>query len=69
MTAAFIWGTTFVAQQVGMDALGPFSYAAARYVLGFLAVLVIWRGFRGQRQAARRAGTYRSGWRAGPRGR
>ena len=65
MTAAFIWGTTFVAQQVGMDALGPFSYAAARYVLGFLAVLVIWRGFRGQRQAARRAGTYRSGWRAG----
>ena len=65
MTAAFIWGTTFVAQQVGMDALGPFSYAAARYILGCLAVLVIWRGFRGQRQAARRAGTYKSGWLAG----
>ena len=31
LLAAFIWGTTFVAQMVGMDGLGPFSYAAARY--------------------------------------
>ena len=65
ITAAFIWGTTFVAQQVGMDALGPFSYAAARYVLGFLAVLLIWCGYRRPREAKKRAGTYRSGWKAG----
>ena len=65
ITAAFIWGTTFVAQQVGMDALGPFSYAAARYVLGVLAVLLIWCGYRRPREAAKLAGTYRSGWKAG----
>lgn len=65
MTAAFIWGTTFVAQQVGMDSLGPFSYAAARYFLGFLALLIIWYGYRRQRVEAKRAGTYFTGWRAG----
>ncbi len=35
--AAFFWGTTFVAQMQGMDDLGPFSYAAARYLIGFLS--------------------------------
>ena len=65
LIAAFIWGTTFVAQQVGMDGLGPFSYAAARYVLGTLAVLLIWYGYRQPRRAAKQAGTYRSGWKAG----
>ncbi len=65
ITAAFIWGTTFVAQQVGMGALGPFSYAAARYVLGLAAVLLIWYGYRGSRRIARQQGTYQSGWRAG----
>ena len=63
--AAFIWGTTFVAQQSGMDSLGPFSYAAARYALGVLAMLVIWYAYRGSREQTRRAGTYRSGWKAG----
>ena len=36
LTAAFIWGTTFVAQMVGMEDLGPFTYAMSRYFLGFL---------------------------------
>jgi drug/metabolite transporter (DMT)-like permease len=43
LTAAFIWGTTFVAQMTGMDSLGPFSYAACRYFLGVISVLFIWR--------------------------
>ena len=34
--ASFFWGTTFVAQLTGMDGIGPFTYAAARYFLGFL---------------------------------
>ncbi len=65
LLAAFIWGTTFVAQQVGMDRLGPFTYAAARYFLGMVSLAVVWYGYRSVRQAAQRAGSYRSGWRAG----
>lgn len=60
--AAFIWGTTFVSQMTGMEELGPYGYAAARYVLGFVSVLVIWYAFRGQRARARALGTYVSGW-------
>ncbi|WP_455048557.1 DMT family transporter [Mitsuokella sp.] len=63
--AAFIWGTTFVAQMVGMDGLGPFTYAAARYLLGFLFLLGLWYVWRGPRQTAKRAGTYHAGWKAG----
>ena len=33
LTAA-IWGSTFVAQQMGMDTVGPFTYTGARMVLG-----------------------------------
>lgn len=65
LLAAFIWGTTFVAQMVGMDDLGPFSYAAARYALGFLFLAGLWFVWRGPRQAARRVGTYHPGWKAG----
>jgi len=39
--ASFFWGTTFVAQMSGMDGLGPFSYAAARYFLGFLSLIFV----------------------------
>ena len=60
--AAFIWGTTFVSQMTGMEELGPYGYAAARYVLGFVSVLVIWYDFRGQRARARALGTYVPGW-------
>lgn len=60
--AAFIWGTTFVSQMTGMEELGPYGYAAARYVLGFVSVLVIWYAFRGQRARARVLGTYVPGW-------
>lgn len=65
LMAAFFWGTTFVAQMVGMDELGPFSYAAARYLLGFLSLGVVWRCYRGVRERARKLGAYHSGWKAG----
>ncbi|MCR5336380.1 MAG: DMT family transporter [Synergistes sp.] len=33
---AFIWGTSFVAQIVGMELIGPFTFCAARYFLASL---------------------------------
>lgn len=39
LTAAIIWGTTFVAQRVGMEYLGPFTYTGIRFALGSLALL------------------------------
>ena len=36
---AFIWGTAFVAQSVGMDFVGPFTFNFSRYVIGS-AVLI-----------------------------
>lgn len=65
LTAAFIWGTTFVAQAVGMDEIGPFTYAASRFLLGFISLLIVWGAFHSQREFARRKGKYNSGWKAG----
>jgi len=39
--AALIWGMAFVAQSVGADRLGPFSFNAARAFIGFLFLLVV----------------------------
>lgn len=63
--AAFIWGTTFVAQMVGMDELGPFTYAMARYLLGLLFLLGLWYVLRKKRAEEKAQGKYHSGWRAG----
>jgi drug/metabolite transporter (DMT)-like permease len=38
LTAA-IWGFAFVAQRVGMDAMGPFAFNAVRYAVGALVLL------------------------------
>ena len=35
----FIWGTTFIAQDTGMDNIGPFTFNSVRFFVGFLAVL------------------------------
>ena len=34
----FIWGTTFIAQDTGMDDIGPFTFNAVRFFVGFLVV-------------------------------
>ena len=60
--AAFFWGTTFVAQLEGMDGLGPFSYAAARYLTGFLSLLVILIFTRKSRAVERRKKNYQRGF-------
>ena len=33
-----IWGTTFIAQDSGMDNIGPFTFNSVRFYVGFLAV-------------------------------
>ena len=35
----FIWGTTFIAQDTGMDNIGPFTFNAVRFFIGFLAII------------------------------
>lgn len=51
--AAFIWGSAFVAQSVGMDYMGPFTFNAARMLLGSLALLpVILIGSRRKKREA-----------------
>ena len=65
--AALIWGVAFVAQSVGMDYVGPFTFNAMRFLLGGIVlipcVLVLGKGNRekGHRteengQARRRTG-------------
>lgn len=39
--AAFIWGTAFVAQRVGMDYLGPLSFNGARFLMGSAVLLPV----------------------------
>ena len=38
LLCTFIWGTTFVAQDTGMDDIGPFTFNAVRFFVGFLAI-------------------------------
>ena len=39
LVCTFIWGTTFIAQDTGMDRIGPFTFNAVRFFVGFLAIL------------------------------
>ena len=41
LLATIIWGSTFVAQSVGMDHIGPFTFQAVRCGLGTLAMLPV----------------------------
>ena len=56
LTAA-IWGSAFVAQQTGMDYVGPFTFNAARSLLGGLALLPLIAFFssREKRSSAQQA--------------
>ncbi|MBR6711724.1 MAG: DMT family transporter [Selenomonadaceae bacterium] len=63
--AAFFWGTTFVAQLEGMDGLGPFSYAAARYLAGFVSLVAVLLYTHKQRARERRRKNYRRGFAIG----
>ena len=38
LLCTLIWGTTFIAQDTGMDEIGPFTFNAVRFFVGFLAI-------------------------------
>ena len=35
----FIWGTTFIAQDTGMDKIGPLTFNGTRFLIGFLFII------------------------------
>ena len=41
LITTFIWGTAFIAQDTGMDNIGPLTFNAARFFVGFITVLPI----------------------------
>lgn len=54
LTAAFIWGTAFVAQSKGMDYVAPFTYNAVRTLIGgvVLIPMVFLFGQKSRRKAS-----------------
>ena len=38
VVCTLIWGTTFIAQDTGMDNIGPFTFNSVRFFVGFLVV-------------------------------
>ena len=43
---SFIWGTGFIAQDMGMDHIGPITFSFVRLSLGFLTLLPFFFNFR-----------------------
>ncbi len=41
LVAAFVWGTTFVAQDVGLNSIGPFAFNCIRMFIGSLALIPV----------------------------
>ena len=39
LSCSFIWGTAFIAQDMGMDFIGPYTFTSGRMFLGFLTLL------------------------------
>ena len=39
LLCTLIWGTTFIAQDTGMDDIGPFTFNSVRFFVGFLAII------------------------------
>lgn len=52
LLAAMIWGFAFVAQRVGMDYLGPYSFNGIRFALGALSLIPLLLFFKSRQKAA-----------------
>jgi len=39
LICTFIWGTTFIAQDTGMEVIGPYVFNGVRFFVGFLALI------------------------------
>lgn len=70
LLAAMIWGFAFVAQRVGMEHVGPFTFNAVRFALGSLSLLPLIWFFKGSssqetREHESKATTWKIGAAAG----
>ncbi len=41
LLCTFIWGTTFIAQDTGMDNIGPFTFNAVRFLSDFWQLFLL----------------------------
>ena len=39
LLCTLIWGTTFIAQETGMELIGPYVFNGVRFFVGFLALI------------------------------
>jgi drug/metabolite transporter (DMT)-like permease len=39
LLCTFIWGTTFIAQDTGMDKIGPLTFNGTRFFIGFISII------------------------------
>ena len=39
LICVLIWGTTFIAQDTGMEFIGPYVFNGIRFFVGFLALI------------------------------
>lgn len=53
LLTAFIWGTAFVAQSVGMDYLGPFTFNGVRSIIGGVTLIPCIAIFKKQKDKRR----------------
>lgn len=66
LLATFIWGTTFIAQSVGMDLIGPFTFQAVRCALAVVGLMaVIWCFDKKEKRSFRREWMDKRLWKAG----
>ncbi|MCE5284446.1 MAG: DMT family transporter [Pelosinus sp.] len=64
LLAALIWGFAFVAQRVGMDYLGPYSFNGIRFALGALSLIPLLVFFRSRKAAVKAHQGWKS-WQVG----
>jgi drug/metabolite transporter (DMT)-like permease len=50
LVTAMIWGFAFVAQRVGMDYIGPFTFNAIRFAVGSLSLVPLIQATRARRE-------------------
>ena len=36
---SILWGSAFVAQDMGMDFIGPYTFSVGRFLIGFLSLV------------------------------
>ena len=41
LVTTIIWGTAFIAQDTGMDNIGPLTFNASRFFVGFISILPV----------------------------